>query len=82
MRGLVFAVNNGWQDMATAPNDGTLVELWIARPGYEGRLFQDCKYSPRYGWLYQSGHGIYNNDGTEILAWRPTTKGPFDGHEK
>lgn len=63
--------------MTTAPLSGEPVELWIERPGYSGRVYLNCRFSRSYGWLDQSGRTIADYDA--IKAWRPVSKGPYDG---
>lgn len=72
-----------WQDIATAPKDGTLIDVWsdyfTTGPGggvHDGRRYTDVRWAAGY-----AGEGWYDNGGNR-LDWsdeEPDDDGYFSG---
>jgi hypothetical protein len=45
---------DGWQDIASAPKDGTVVDLWVVFPAIEGTEGSASRYADSY-WDIEEG---------------------------
>lgn len=81
----------GWQDIATAPRDGTPILLWATRMGCEGTGFNRVVgYHDRHGWsifgaggpepvsghVEQPDYRVQRLDSCEPIAWMPLPTPP------
>lgn len=74
---LLLRISDGWQDLTTAPKDGTRVELMNAENGLKD-IGEWCDYTKR-GWLGPDGlEGEWNteNGNGDMTHWRPIQREP------
>jgi hypothetical protein len=71
---------NGWRSIATAPKDGTVVDLWFC----DGFRIPNCRWNENSNsWAYYSLNGTWtlidvdvDGDEDELTYWRPVSDGP------
>jgi hypothetical protein len=64
----------GWQDISTAPKDGTVVDLWRGpRDGYPGHMAREAKWVDGY-WWWKSNK--YQEQDDNISHWMPIPPPP------
>ena len=64
----------GWQDISTAPRDGTVVDLWRGpRNGYPGHMAREAKWvDGRWWWNSNKYHELDD----KITHWMPIPPPP------
>jgi hypothetical protein len=66
----------GWQPIATAPNDGSMVDLWTKIGDYSGRATNYFWSKKLRLWRYQHGGEILPN---YVTHWMPLPAAPTEG---
>jgi hypothetical protein len=67
-----------WQPIATAPRDGTVIDLWFAGDAWNCRMPGFVWRPGMNFWHNETTHQSYN-DGPGITHWRPLPAGPGGG---
>lgn len=66
-----------WRPIATAPRDGTLLDLWFAGD-WDCRVADAC-WRGEFGWWVERRGCSYNHNPTIITHWRPIPEAPSAG---
>ena len=67
-----IAATDSWQPIATAPRDGTVIDLWFA--GHWNKRM--CEFAWRLEYWYSEYKIVAYNDSRVITHWRPLPAGP------
>ena len=67
-----IAATDSWQPIATAPRDGTVIDLWFAGQ-WNKRM---CEFAWRLEYWYSEYKIVAYNDSRVITHWRPLPAGP------